>query len=78
MGFWIEFPGSFAQKEVGLAQGQRSCCQSMFLSVLLFSRRSTPGRQWIGKHRKVKKVTRTQKQTVVERERKVKEVSLLG
>lgn len=36
--------------------------REMWLSLLLFARRSFPGRQWTGKHRKVKKITYNQRQ----------------
>lgn len=40
----------------------------MLLSLLLFSSRSTPGLQWIGKHRRVRKITRQMKRNARLRE----------
>lgn len=40
----------------------------MLLSLILFSSRSTPGLQWIGKHRRVRKITRQMKRNARLRE----------
>ena len=44
------------------------------LSALLFGARSVPGKQWIGKYRKVLKMTATRKKNQKEREAKISEV----
>ena len=46
----------------------------MFLSALLFGARSTPGKQWIGKHRKTWKMTATRRKNTRDREKIVREV----
>ena len=46
----------------------------MFFSLLLLSARSVPGRQWIGKNRKIAKITKTQRQTVIQQEKRIEEV----
>ena len=40
----------------------------MLLNFILFSSRSTPGLQWIGKHRRVRKITRQMKRNARLRE----------
>ncbi|CAI8028540.1 Ribosomal protein 63, mitochondrial [Geodia barretti] len=46
----------------------------MFLSALLFGARSTPGKQWIGKHRRTWKMTATRRKNTRDREKLVREV----
>lgn len=47
----------------------------MRLGVLLFGARSTPGKQWIGKHRKIWKMTATRRKNTRDRDQQVKHVS---
>ena len=49
----------------------------MFLTALLRSARWTPGRQWIGRNRRTVKVTKTRRQTVLEREQHDKQVKIV-
>ena len=46
----------------------------MFLNLILFSSRSTPGLQWIGKHRRVRKITRQMKRNARLREQSAENV----
>ena len=46
----------------------------MLLNLLLFSSRSTPGLQWIGKHRRVRKITRQMKRNARLREQAAENV----
>lgn len=46
----------------------------MLLGFILFSSRSTPGLQWIGKHRRVRKITRQMKRNARLREETVENV----
>ena len=47
---------------------------SMWLSALLFGARSTPGKQWTGKHRRVWKMTSTRRRNARDRAKLVSQV----
>ena len=49
-------------------------CVAMWLTALLFGARWTPGKQWIGKHRRVLKMTATRRRNQAEREAQIKRV----
>ena len=46
----------------------------MLLNLILLSNRSTPGLQWIGKHRRVRKITRQMKRNARLREQATENV----
>ena len=48
----------------------------MFLCLQFLSRRWTPGGQWIGKNRRVVKLSRTQKLTAAQKERDIQKVKV--
>ena len=49
-------------------------CVAMWLTALLLGARWTPGKQWIGKHRRVLKMTATRRRNQEEREAQIKRV----
>ena len=49
-------------------------CIAMWLTALLLGARWTPGKQWIGKHRRVLKMTDTRRRNQAEREAQIKRV----
>lgn len=49
-------------------------CVAMWLTALLLGARWTPGKQWIGKHRRVLKMTATRRRNQAEREAQIKRV----
>ena len=49
-------------------------CVAMWLTALLLGARWTPGKQWIGKHRRVLKMTSTRRRNQAERDAQIKQV----
>ena len=50
------------------------CVVAMWLTALLLGARWTPGKQWIGKHRRVLKMTGTRRRNQAERDAQIKRV----